>query len=328
MPESHTFRYNGNVKRAFSLLILTLLFLNACQTRTATPASLLTPYSTRTEVIAAPPVAAPTLQPPPVSIKPTQITHVVKKGEDMGGIATKYGVKTKDLKAANAQVDPYMMPVGTVLIIPSGDPEQDAFRPTVIPTPAVIITTGAPVCYPDPSGGAWCLVQVHNTTGSSVQDISVDFVLRGSDDAEGQTRAAFSLVDRLPNDRFIILSAYFPAPPAQPWQVDTRLRTASPVFSEDERFLVNNLENASTEFSSDKLSVHMSGSIKLQTDQKDAGVIQIAASAYDAMGQPVGLRRWTSPVGLESGSSLVYDFNIYSLGGPIDRVDILPETRP
>ena len=53
----------------------------------------------------------------------------------MGGIATIYGVKTKDLKAANAEIDPRMIPIGTVLIIPSGNPEQDANKPTAIPDP-------------------------------------------------------------------------------------------------------------------------------------------------------------------------------------------------
>jgi LysM repeat protein len=268
------------------------------------------------------------LEPPQASTLPTQITHVVKKGEDMGGIATLYGVKIKDLKDANSKVDPRMMPIGTVLIIPSGDPTQDAFQPTAIPTPGVILQTGAPACYPDPSGGAWCLMKVQNNTDGDVEDISADFVLSGSDGSEPQTLPAFCLLDRLQSGLSVPLAVYFPKAPAQPWKVNTRLRTASPILKDTGRYLVSNLKLGSSEYAADKLSIHLTGNVDLQANQKDANVIHVVGAAYNAVGQPVGVRRWDSTVGLESGSGLVYDFSIYSLGGPIDHVEILGETRP
>lgn len=246
----------------------------------------------------------------------------------MGGIATTYGVKIKDLKEANPKIDPRMMPIGTVLIIPSGDPTQDAFQPTSIPTPAVILQTGAPACYPDPSGGAWCLMKVENTTDGDVEDISADFVLSGSDGSEPQTRTAFCLLDRLQSGLAVPLAAYFPKSPAQPWQVTTRLRTASPILKDAGRYLISNLKLRTSEYAADKLSIHVNGTIDLQSGQKDANIIHVIGAAYNAAGQPVGVRRWDSTVGLESGSGLVYDFIIYSLGGPIDHVEILGETRP
>jgi LysM repeat protein len=312
------------------LVILIGIILAGCSANSgiAETPSVLTPFATRTAGIPTIQSAVPTLDLPPTSVIPTQITHVVKKGEDMGGIATQYGVKIKDLRAANAEIDPRMIPVGTVLIIPSGNPEQDTNRPTAIPTPGMLLLTGSPVCYADPSGGAWCLVKVENTTGSAVQDISVDIVLAKSAGSDPQTRAAFALNDRLPAGSSITLSTYFPDAPAQPWQVGSRLRTASPVIAEDEHFLLNNLDGSSTEIATDRLSAHISGIVQLQANQKDANIIQVTASAYDATGQPIGVRRWSSPVGLESGSGLVYDLNIYSLGGPIDHIDVLAETRP
>ncbi len=289
---------------------------------------LVTPYATRTFLVPSVPPQNPTLEPPPTSTLPTQITHVVQKGEDMGGIATKYGVKIKDLKEANAKIDPRMIPIGTVLIIPSGNPEQDANQPTAIPTPAVVLPTGTPVCYPDPSGGAWCLINVENNTPASVEDVSIDFVFTGSDSSESKMVPAFGLLDRMPAGSSTILAAYFSEAPARPWQVNTRLRTANPVIREDERYLQASLENTSTQISLNGLSARVSGSVQLKADQKDANVIQVTACAYDASGLPVGVRRWDSPVGLESGSGLMYDFYVYSLNGPIDRVDVQVETRP
>jgi hypothetical protein len=246
----------------------------------------------------------------------------------MGGIATLYGVKIKDLKEVNSKVDPRMMPIGTVLIIPSGDPTQDAFQPTAIPTPAIILQTGVPVCSPDPSGGAWCLMKVENTTAGDVEDISADFILASSDGGDTQTGTAYCLLDRLQSGLAIPLAVYFPKAPPQPWQVTTRLRTASPIVKDAGRYLISDLKLRSSDYSADRLSIHVNGTVNLQADQKDANIIHVVGAAYDAAGQPVGVRRWDSTVGLESGSGLVYDFIIYSLGGPIDHVEILGETRP
>jgi LysM repeat protein len=324
-------RYNEIMSRRFLLYVFLGFVLAGCtgisETAAETP-SVLTPYVTRTAGIPTLPPAAPTLEPPPASELPTQITHVVQKGEDMGGIATKYGVKIKDLKAANAKIDPRMIPVGTVLIIPSGNPEQDVNQPTSVPAPAVILQTGIPVCYADPSGGAWCLMNIDNTSGATVEDISADFVLSGSDGTDPQISAAFGLLDHLTAGSSMPLAVYFPDAPDQPWQINTRLRTASTAINESERYLQSSLEKSSIELSTDKLSAHVNGQIQLQANQADANVILVMASAYNAAGQPVGVRRWESSVGLESGSGLMYDFTIYSLGGPIDRVDVLAETRP
>ena len=290
--------------------------------------SILTPYVTRTAVVPSLPPEDPTLEPPPVSTRPTQITHIVKKGEDMGGIANQYGVKTADLKAANSKVDPHLMPVGTVLIIPSGNPEQDAYQPTPIPTPGIALKTYPPVCYADPSGGAWCLIKVENNTETDVEDVSVDIVLTGQEGTGEETRTAFSLLDRLQSGLSLPLAVYFPKTPPQPWKVNSRLRTASPILKDTGRYLINNLTILTSDYSPDRLSVHMTGRIELQAGQKDANIIEVVGAAYDLSGQPVGVRRWDSTVGVESGSGLVYDFFIYSLGGPIDRVEILGETRP
>lgn len=287
-----------------------------------------TPYTTRTSIIPATIQPLPTLEPPAVTALPTQITHTVSKGEDMGGIATRYGVKIKDLRDANPKIDPHMIPIGTVLIIPSGNAEQDANQPTAIPAPAVTLKTGAPACYPDAAGGAWCLMDVENNSGAAVEDISADFVLSRLDGTEPQARTAFGLLNRLADKAAFPLAVYFPSPPAQPWQINTRLRTAFPVTKENERYLQFNLESAITTISKNSQSAEVSGVVDLQGSQPDANIIWVAAAVYNTAGQPVGVRRWESQVGLESGSGLTYKFNVYSLDGPIQRVEVQAETRP
>jgi LysM repeat protein len=324
-------RYNGFVIRQIFLISLIWALLAGCQNQpgmSANPPAALTPYSTRTSIVPTAIEPPPTLEPPAVTPLPTQITHTVSKGEDMGGIATKYNVKIKDLKAANPKVDPRMIPIGTVLIIPSGNPEQDAYQPTSIPTPAVILMTSAPVCYPDAAGGAWCLMDVTNNSGSAVEDISAEFVLSESNGSNPQTRVAFGLLDHLADKAAFPLAIYFPSPPAMPWQVNTRLRTAFPVTTENKRYLQSDLENASNAIATDNQSANVKGSVVLQGSQPDANFIWVAAAIYNTAGQPVGVRRWESQVGLASGSGLTFDFNVYSLDGPIQRVEVQVETRP
>jgi LysM repeat protein len=317
--------------RKILLVLLLGAVLGGCQPQPGTSANssaALTPFVTRTSIVPSTIQPPPTLLPRAVTPLPTQITHTVSKGEDMGGIATLYKVKIKDLKEANPKIDPRMIPIGTVLIIPFGNPEQDTYQPTAIPTPVVPLKTGAPVCYPDAAGGAWCLMDVENNSGDAVEDISADFVLSGADDSKPQTRTAFGLLNRLPDKTAFPLAIYFPSPPAQPWQINTRLRTAFPVVKENERYLQSSLDKAAAAISEDRQSAAIKGFVALQADQSDANIIWVAAAVYNAAGPPVGVRRWESQVGLESGSALTYDFNIFSLDGPIQRVEVQAETRP
>jgi LysM repeat protein len=309
--------------------LFTLLYITGCQTQPGdiNAAAELTPYATRTSIIPTNTPNPPTLPPPAITPLPTQITHTVSKGEDMGGIATRYQVKIKDLREANPEIDPRMIPIGTVLIIPSGNPEQDAYQPTDIPTPAVTLRTGAPQCFPDRAGGAWCLMDVVNDSGNVVEDISADFVLSGAVDSEPQTRTAFGLLTQLADKAAFPLAVYFSSTPPQPWQINTRLRTAFPVSDASDRYLQFSLENATAEITKDGQSAEIKGIVTLKGDQSDANTIWVAAAVYNSAGQPVGVRRWESQVGLESGSALTYQFNVYSLDGPIQRVEVQAETR-
>ena len=48
-------------------------------------------------------------------------------------------------------------------------------------------------------------------------------------------------------------------------------------------------------------------------------------TAFDAEGRIVAVRRWDSPGLLSGGTELPFTLYLYSLGGPIERVDLLVE---
>jgi LysM repeat protein len=59
----------------------------------------------------------PTEEPVPSEAASWQ-RYKVKKGDTMWAIAQEFGVSLADLKAANPDVDPQKMAIGTILIIP------------------------------------------------------------------------------------------------------------------------------------------------------------------------------------------------------------------
>jgi hypothetical protein len=65
-----------------------------------------------------------------------------------------------------------------------------------------------------------------------------------------------------------------------------------------------------------------------QSQATDASQVWVAATAYDAAGSVVGVRRWESNVALTAGGATPFEFLLSSIGGRIARVDFAVEARP
>ncbi|MGD0708363.1 MAG: hypothetical protein ABSA51_07910, partial [Anaerolineaceae bacterium] len=79
---------------------------------------------------------------------------------------------------------------------------------------------------------------------------------------------------------------------------------------------------------SDGQSAQESGKVVLDDRKATASQVGIAAAAYDAAGTVLGLRRWENSQTLAAGQALDFSFQVYSLDGTIDHVDLLVEARP
>ena len=78
----------------------------------------------------------------------------------MFSIALYYGITLDELKAANPEVNPNAMSLGTVLLIPVTPTAPSSQRtPASGLTPAAadgsVVIMGEPVCYPEPLGGVY-----------------------------------------------------------------------------------------------------------------------------------------------------------------------------
>jgi hypothetical protein len=123
------------------------------------------------------------------------------------------------------------------------------------------------------------------------------------------------------------LVAYFP-PQAPDWdKVQAQLLTSLEVPTSEERYLAAVVENAQIQISGKGLQGRVSGIVRLQDEQKSASYVWLAAVAYGADGAVVGVRRWERGE-IESGGMIEFDFLVFSLGPPIDSIDILVEAGP
>jgi murein DD-endopeptidase MepM/ murein hydrolase activator NlpD len=150
---------------------------------------------------------------PTLAPTPTPRTYTVREGDTFGSIAVKFGVTVDDLIRANPDVDPNALPIGAVLIIPARPVSSETPPPT--PTP-VGLDIDSPCCYPQPSGGKWCLVLVGNPGPDSVTGVYLRFFLYSSVTADpSASREAALPVSVLPADRRTVAAVFFPPEEAQ-----------------------------------------------------------------------------------------------------------------
>lgn len=285
----------------------------------------LTPYWTSTPTsLPTAPLLSPTPLPSPT---PTPRSHTVKAGEDLGGIAYRYGVTVSAILEANPGIDPYLLSIGSVLVIPPSpekpsDPNQPQ-QPTPLPAQLDL-----PVCYPTGEGGAWCFVLAHGIPDHDLENVSARLRLIGEDNSlQGET-VAIAPLNRLAAGDVMPLAAYFAPPLNPPFQASAELVTALPLKPDDSRYLPLRIEHLQWQSSANHLSALVKGELWLASGDAVAQAIWIVAAAFDKNGQPIGLRRLETRGALSAGQGQPFSFWLYSSAGKIADVKVWAEARP
>lgn len=312
--------------RATGLVFLAAV-LAACSApaspQTPVPQGTLGPYLTATP--SATPAQAAGLALAETSLPtPTPSVYVVEAGDTMGGIALKFGVSLDDLAAANPEVSPNSMSIGTELRIP-GLPANPSGAATPSPVPAPVEQLA---CYPTADRGLWCFVLVRNDTTDLLENLSAQVSLGSPDGSPLASGTAVSALNILPPGEALPLAVFFPPPVTGGVIPSARLLTGVRLQPGDARYLPAAFQNTLVEVSAAGLSAQASGRVRLADGAQAANTVWIAGVAYDRSGRVVGVRRWESSGALDPGAELPFAFTVSSVAGEISRVEFVLEARP
>jgi LysM repeat protein len=317
--------YNLLMRRTIFLLSIFLFLVTACaspKTLSVTPNVILTPFITSTQPPTQTPESLVTVETPLPS--PTPFTYIVQTGDTISAIALKFGVSIDDLQAANPDVSPNAMSVGTVLSIPS-NPDNPSGEPTPTAAPFTIQQIE---CYPTVDQGMWCFVLVHNDYSDFMENVSGQVTLVDVNNTTLASQTALLPLNILPPNVSLPLIVFFP--PDIPATAEPRVQvlTAIRLLPNDERYLPATVNNTLLQVNANGHSAQVSGMVLLHSQTAAANQVWVAATAYDEAGRVVGVRRWESKKALSAGGSLPFEFMISSIGGKITRVEFAVEARP
>jgi hypothetical protein len=251
------------------------------------------------------------------------MTYTVVEGDTMLAIALRNGIELEDLLAVNPEVNPRLLSVGTVLVIPLGE-IIPAVPMTATPLP---VTTTTPDCHVAPDG-VWCFLVVTNDRSRPLENISARIVLynqSGEMIADGIGIAALNLV---PVDEAIPLVVFFPGSQTDEITAFGELITAQTVPKNDDRYLNAWLEVKQMDLSDDNMQAEVNGSFGIPKKSLPGSLVWIAAIAYDAEGRVVGIRKIEEIEPIEPGDSREFSLIVYSLGPQIKEVKVFIEARP
>ena len=283
----------------------------------AGPSATITPSPTRADT--------PTALPTPT---PTPRTHTVTKGEDMFGIALRYGIPLEQFLTANPTVDPYWLSVGAVLVVPAplNTPTPDPDSPP-LPTP-LPMTVQKPVCYPSGDGGLWCFALVSNPLAGASEAVSVTIRLHDRGSGEIRSQVVSPFLNQLIPDSSLPLAVYFSAPAPSVFETSAELITALPLAADNNRYLALQPVDPLVAIAADGRTAAVSGSLKLVSMESSASRLAITVVAYDSTGRISGVRNWESLEPLAAGGQAAFTLQVYAAGGDIARVEVLAEALP
>jgi len=255
---------------------------------------------------------------------PTPFHYQVVANDTLTGIAFQHSVEIEDLVAANPGIDPNYLTIGMTLTIP-----VEGIVSSALPTAtAVPIQVQAPVCYPLIDGGLQCVAVVENHQEFPVENVNVMISLQPADGSGQMDRVATMPMNVLTADQIGVVSTIFSPPRPQEFITTASLYAAIPVSAEDQRYLKSELHHQETIISPDGRRADVKGMVEILPEGSAPGLVWVTALAFDNQNTIVGFRKWSGDVGSISGNQAEFKLAVYSLGPPINQVELFSEARP
>ena len=178
-----------------NLILACAFFITACAANSTqtTPNNSLKPYLTTTPSQTSTPNVFVIVETPlPTS---TPVIYTIQKGDTFSELAERFKISQDDLRAANPDVSPNSMSVGTTLIIPDSS-NALASASTLTPVPVPVTQT---VCHPSADNGLWCFALIHNDTPNVLENVSAQITLLDEENNALASQTAFLPMDMIPS---------------------------------------------------------------------------------------------------------------------------------
>ena len=254
----------------------------------------------------------------------TPFVYIIQAGDTFSALAERYKIPQDDLRAANPDVSPNSMSVGTTLLIPDSSTSLAAAS-TLTPVPAPVTQA---VCHPTADNGLWCFALIQNNTPHILENVFAQITLLDENNNAIASQTAFMPLDIIPPNSSLPVYVFFPnRPAALRINPQVQLLSAIKLNSNNTRYLPAALNNTIAQIDWNGLTAQLSGQIYLPTESTAATQVWVAAVAYDKDGRVVGVKRWEGGA-VQPGGSLSFSFLVSSLASAIDAVEFIVEARP
>ncbi len=280
-------------------------------TPSATPTIAVTAVATvRPTATPAPYTPAPTATP---TVSPTPIIYRIARGDTLLAIAQKFGVTVRDLQDTNGITDPRALRVGQELIIPEREDIGDA-TPTAEPTPLPFVVENISFVN-TPLGGLWCFGEIHNTTGTHLEQAGVVIILLDQDGTAVAEAEDFVQIELLkPGDR-APFAVRFPVPPQSfaSYLALPRKGLQGYVGGYYLDLVAQDLAGEGERYATYTVSGYIAN-----TGPEDAVDVRVTVTLYDALGRVIGVRRAPPEYNvIPVGGRSTFSIELTPAGGPV-----------
>lgn len=289
-----------------------------------TPSLLAMPTPSRT--VLAPAVSPTVAILPTLGPSPTPISYTIRAGDSLSLIALRYGVTLDALQAVNPGVNSNMLSIGQKIVIPPPKVEGTETPPaTSTPVP---VPLGAPLCFRAPTNSLRCLVTARLAQGPILEGVTVLVTLVDAGSRPVTTRTAYAPLNLLRPGQAMVLDALFDAPAPEFTSVVATLAGAVPLSPSDTRYEEAVISDLSSSAAPDQRSWRATGTLALGTKAAaPADRVALVILALDTSGEVVGYAKWESPVPIQPGEQTTFDLTVFSLGPPIESVEVQAEAQ-
>ncbi len=251
----------------------------------------------------------------------TPFIYVIQEGDTFSELAEQFKISQDDLRAANPDVSPNSMTIGTTLLIPDSS-AATADASTLTPVPAPITQT---VCHSSADNGLWCFALIQNNSAEALENISAQITLMDQNNNVIASQTAFTPLDIIPPNSALPVYVFFPNTPVNV-NVQVQVLSAIQLNSNSTRYLPAVLNNTIAQIDWNGLTAQLSGQIHLPAESTAATQVWVAAVAYDKNGRVVGVKRWEGGA-IQPGAGINFNFSVASLASAIEAVELFVEAK-